>query len=59
MHITPFLGVLVLNMVGPLQFYSVGVNPSKEVEQQEVKKFGPILQTHPSDGYFVVALPAE
>ena len=37
MHITPFLGVLVLNMVGPVQFYSVGVNPSKEVEQQEVK----------------------
>ena len=38
MHITPFLGALVLNIPRPLQFCSVGVNPSKEVERQEVKK---------------------
>lgn len=60
MHITPFLEALVLNMPRPLQFCSVGVNISKEVERQEVKKkHASILQTHRSDGYFVVALPVE
>jgi len=63
MHITPFFGVLVLDRARPVHLYSVGANPSKEVEQQEERKtsssLSPILQTDRLYGCSVVALQAE